>query len=197
MMSQPNCLALMVAGGLQMAVYGGWSGVLTAVTPQLGDSRSGTLGSVNTFAGILGGLIVGWLCDRPRLRTSLHRVIVLLSGLSFLGFLFVALALKPIDLHPFSSITFGGLLAVCAFAGLTRGGLDPLFFELVAETAHPLPAGTAGSALTLFYHLILVVFLSIPPRILDSSTLAVMAGVMALCLLMVLPVSIAYVRQGK
>jgi hypothetical protein len=63
-----------------------------------------------------------------------------------------------------------------SLAGGVRGGGDPLYFEMVAAVAHPLPAGTAGGLLTLFYHFVLAVCLLVPPAVMAWSMTA-----MAVC----------------
>jgi hypothetical protein len=62
------------------------------------------------------------------------------------------------------------------FTGGVRGGGDPLYFEMVAAVAHPLPAGTAGGILTFFYHFVLAVCLLVPPGVMEWSMTA-----MAIC----------------
>ena len=75
-------------------------------------------------------------------------------------------------------MSYGWLAVLCTAAGFFRGGLDPLYFELVAEEAHPIPAGTAGGVLTFFYHALLCVCLTLPPALLTRWLLVLMAGCM-------------------
>ena len=60
---------LALSGGFQMAVYGGWSGVLTDSLTSTGysDAAAGWAGFANTMASILGGLVCGLVTDIPTL----------------------------------------------------------------------------------------------------------------------------------
>ena len=86
-------------------------------------------------------------------------------------------------------------MAVCAAAGIARGVADPLFFEMSADVAHPAPAGTAGSVLTFVYHVVLVISLSIPSRILENTALPITAAVMVVCAALVMLSTVTYKRR--
>ena len=71
---EKNNLTLVLAFGCQMGVYGAWSGVLSPVLTsggQFSSAQAGTLGSVNTFAGIVGGTVAGYVADSPLFATRL------------------------------------------------------------------------------------------------------------------------------
>ena len=72
-------------------------------------------------------------------------------------FLALALALRPFSALG-GAVPFGAVVALSAAAGLLRGGLDPLFFELATEFSYALgiPPGTAGAVLTLWVHLVMI-----------------------------------------
>jgi hypothetical protein len=72
-------------------------------------------------------------------------------------FFALALALRPFSLLG-GAVPFGAVVALSAAAGLLRGGLDPLFFELATEFSYALgiPPGTAGAVLTLWVHLVMI-----------------------------------------
>jgi FLVCR family MFS transporter len=185
-MTQPSLVLLMLGGGLQMAMYGGWSGVLTpALTSSpvsLSMKQAGLLGTLNTLAGMTGGVLTAMLCDTPRFNRSLKQIMTLLCTLSVLCFGVMAMAVPNpfgVILRPGGSpLSYGWLALLCTAAGFFRGGLDPLYFELVAEEAHPIPAGTAGGVLTFFYHALLCVCLTLPPAFLTRWLLVLMAGCM-------------------
>lgn len=172
-----NTALVMLAGGLEMAAYGAWSGalpgVLTTPIARGGGGMSpwwaGVVGAANTLAGVVGGLAAGLLTDREVLSTRLRSVIIFLASLSFATFGLTALAAPPLSAPGWiGSFTSGwgqpgALIGLATLAGLLRGGTDPLFFEMAAEAAYPAPAGDAGGALTLFYHGILAIFLALPP----------------------------------
>ena len=202
-LTQRSLVLLMLGGGLQMAMYGGWSGVLTpAMTSApvfLTLEEAGWLGTCNTLAGIAGGILTALLCDRPRFNRSLKQIMGLLCALSVLCFGAMALAVP----NPFGFIlqpggvplSYGWLLALCTLAGFFRGGLDPLYFELVAEEAHPIPAGTAGGVLTFFYHVLLCVSLALPPTLLQHWLLVLMAACLALAGVLLGFTSVTYKRS--
>jgi len=204
-LSSRSFVLLCLAGGLEMAIYGMWSGVLPAVLTALpggaafSDVQAGALGSVNTFAGIAGALLAGWASDAPVLRTRLLPLTAALLAASALFFAAVALPLPPLAVAALAPVarSFGSVVALVAVAGLLRGGADPLFFELAAESVAGagVPAGTAGAVLTFFYHLVLVGLLGLPPAALAAFTLPGMALCLLLSALLLLPVRVAYTRR--
>ena len=202
-----SLVLLMLSGGLQMAMYGGWSGVLTSALTSaptnLSMKDAGLLGTLNTLAGVLGGVLTALLCDTPRFNRSLKPIMLLLCALSAVCFGAMALAVP----NPFNvimhmpgtadkPISYPWLLALCTAAGFFRGGLDPLYFELVAEEAHPIPAGTGGGVLTFFYHALLCVCLTLPPELLTRWLLVLMAGCMVLSGLLLASSQIRYKRSS-
>jgi len=201
----PSFLLLCAAGGLEMAIYGMWSGVLPAVLTELpgraaySDVQAGAFGSVNTFAGILGGLLAGAATDAPWLRRRLVPVTAALLAAAALFFAAFALPVPPLAVGALAPLagSYASMMALVAAAGLLRGGADPLFFELAAESVAGagVPAGTAGAVLTFFYHLVLVGLLAVPPAALALITMPGMALCLALSALMLLPVRITYTRR--
>ena len=192
----PSFALVALSGGAQMAVFGAWSGTLpTVLSPRFTDAQAGVFGSVCTFAGIAGGLAFGYASDTPALRTSLRGLLICLCLASGALFTLIALALKPIALDALSpTLDFWPLLVLCGFAGLLRGGADPLFFEAAAETAHPHAAGTAGGILTFFYHIVLVGCLSLSPGVMQWSMTA-MGVTLGTSALLLVPVRIRYNRR--
>lgn len=202
---QPRVLLVCVAGGVQMAVYGAWSGqlpsVLTATAASASSSsasltawQAGVIGCVNTLAGILSGLGAGVLTDRPAWMRRLRTVLIIVSALSTALFVLAALGTGPWAVLALAR--YEALVATCTLAGLLRGGLDPLFFELVAEAAHPTSAGVAGGALTLWYHGVLAIVLALPVSALSIGLFPAMAASTLVCgVLLALPVSIVYTRR--
>ena len=132
---------------------------------------------------------------RRKRRTRRRNVIIASALVSGLFFVLFAFALWPYDIWPFSSWTFGVIVLVCGLAGFFRGGTDPLFFELAAELTHPRAAGLGGSVLTFFYHLLLVASLSVPASALNKWTTTLMFASMGVCIFLLLPLRIRYVRR--
>lgn len=198
----PSFLLLAISGGLEMAVYGLWSGVLpTVLNPPFSDTQAGNFGTVTTFAGILGGLLIGYVTDIPALRYHLKIIIQILSLLSAVAFGILAFSVPPFDAdinsYLSNSLGYVGLLVIAGIAGLLRGGTDPLYFELSAEVVAPasVPAGAAGGVLTFWYHIILCIFLSIPPSFLQNWTMISMAVLMVISALFLIPVKVQYTRR--
>ena len=193
---KPAFAVVVAAGGLEMAIYGGWSGVLpSALSPTFTNTQAGVLGSFNTFAGIAGGLFFALLSDHVRLRRHLVSMVVVLGLASSVLFAIVAAFLPPVSWAALAGVSFPALVALCTLAGLLRGGCDPLFFELSAEAAHPATAATAGGVLTLWYHLVLVAMLSVPAGTLQAAVPVAMAGCMLVSSAMMVPVRIRYTRR--
>ena len=202
LLRHPPFLLLSASGGIVMAFYGAWSGVLPSALQGAGLTavQAGNMGAINTFAGILGGLLAGALTDLPALRTSLKAVIAALSLSSGALFLLLALALPPLAPASggLSGLSYGALLALCALAGALRGGVDPLFFELAAEAAHAVggSAGSAGAVLTLLYHAALCCVLSVPADPLKAAVLPGMPAALLVSVLLMLPAQVAYGRRS-
>jgi len=206
LLAKPRTAAVMLSGGLQMAAYGAWSGVLpgvlTAAVSRGGAGRTpwaaGVVGATNTLAGVAGGLAAGaatgWACLSTRLRASS----ALLCAGSAAAFGVAALCAPPLSSLP----ALGGgwphaavLVASTTVAGLLRGGSDPLFFELAAESAYPASSGDAGAALTLFYHGLLSAMLALPPAALAAAAFPGMAACAAVSALVLVPVRVDYPRR--
>jgi len=81
LLSDRDSLLVILAFGLQMGMYGAWSGVLPSVLQSMSysNSQAGTLGAINTFAGIFGGILVGVVADFPRMRTRFKSMLLLCS----------------------------------------------------------------------------------------------------------------------
>ena len=197
----PAFLLTAASGGAVMAFFGAWSGVLTAaLTPPhgaLSDGQAGLLGALVTFAGIAGGTAAGWATDRPPLRRSLRGVLGALALSSAALFLPLALALRAGGGPAW--LTYPVVTALCTLGGALRGGMDPLYFELAAETAWEAGGGAdvAGTFLTLIYHLLLCFVLSVPgaqllPIVLPGMPVCLVAGA-----LLLLPVRVAYTRRAS
>ena len=178
-----------------------------ALTPpqgRLSDDQAGLLGALVTFAGIAGGALAGWATDRPPLRRALRGVLGALAVASAVLFLPLALALPPL------SGVFGGgggapawlsyplVVALCTIGGALRGGMDPLYFELSAETAWEAGAGAdvSGAVLTLVYHVLLCCVLSVPAKQLLVVVLPGMPLCLALGALLLVPLSVKYTRRA-
>jgi hypothetical protein len=120
---QPSRLGLLVlAFGVQMGVYGAWSGVLVTVltgSNEFTNSQAGLLGSLNTFAGIFGGVVIGVFCDYPALATKLKSIMLLLCGTSCGTFLLLALAVHPFSLLG-AHVSFASICTLSWVAGRHR-----------------------------------------------------------------------------
>lgn len=207
---RPQAALVMLSGGLQMAAYGAWSGVLPGVLMTarasggggLSPASAGLVGTANTIAGVLGGLLTGVLTDRRALSQRLRAVILGLCFASAVAFAVAALCAPPLSgPHGIGAATHAWpsqpwpLVGLSTAAGLLRGGTDPLFFEFAAEAAFPAPAGEAGGALTLFYHGLLSIMLALPPAWLQTGAFPGMAIAMLASGLLLLPVAGLYPRR--
>ena len=86
---------------------------------------------------------------------------------------------------------------MCTLGGALRGGVDPLYFELAAETAWEAGAGpdVAGAVLTLLYHVALCAVLSVPAGPLLTVVLPGMPACLVLGAALLAPVGVAYSRR--
>eukprot|EP00039_Didymoeca_costata_P022489 m.346798 g.346798 ORF g.346798 m.346798 type:complete len:453 (+) comp30398_c0_seq1:59-1417(+) len=194
MLSSFSFVILILSGGLSMGVYGLWSGVLTEVLPSSwSDQLKGDFGLVNTVCSVAGGLFGGFITDLPSLQKRLKSVSIISMALATA--LFFGFAANFFPLHFFHFKGEALLFSICATAGFTRGIVDPLYFEMSADIAHPHPASTAGSILTLVYHVVLVISLSIPSGILAKWALTATAFVMLACTLLLTITQMKYPRR--
>lgn len=195
---KPSFIPVVIAGGLSMGVYGMWSGVLSSVVPSAwGDTTAGDFGLANTLAGIIAGVVAGTATDLKPLRKHLKLVMIGTLALACCFFAIFALSLPPLSIHGLESLANhkSGLLVICTAAGFFRGMSDPLFFELSAEVVFPQSAGTAGSILTFWYHITLVMSLSLPDKVLQNWALIGMGGVIVVCIILLSMSKIRYVRR--
>jgi hypothetical protein len=213
----PSFIFIVLAGGMNMGVYGLWSGVLTEVLPaHWSDTQKGMFGLVNTIMSVAGGLAGGIITDLPPLRRRLKSVAVCSMFLATILFGIFAMSVPGVQNngtwtngsgshHPSSSLNLNvihidsraTLMAICAAAGFVRGIADPLFFEISADVAYPAPAGTAGSILTFFYHVMLVISLSVPATFLNKWALLGTAMVMCCCFVLTSLTTVKYHRIEK
>ena len=173
------------AGGISMAAFGAWSGILPTVLTNAGFSPAlaGALGAANTLAGCAGGLAAGVLADA---RFGRRWAKVGTAGLAITA----AIAFMPLA---WAQNAGAPTLLVCAtLAGLLRGGTDPLFFELTADVAASSGASAAagGGLLTLIYHVLLCAMLSLSPSTLQALSLPGMPIALILAALLLAPAKI-------
>jgi hypothetical protein len=199
--ASPSFLLSALGGGVVMAFYGAWSGVLTAaLTPPQGrltDDQAGLLGALVTFAGIAGGALAGWATDRPPLRRALGAVLAALAAGS--AALFAPLAAAGVLSGGAPAwLSFPLVVALCTLGGALRGGMDPLYFELAAETAWEAGAGAdvSGAVLTFVYHVLLCCVLSVPAKQLLVVVLPGMPVCLVLAALLLAPVKVNYTRRA-
>lgn len=151
----------------------------------------------NTLAGIVAGVLAGMLTDLKSMQRRLKSVMMLTLAIAGGFFALFALSLPPLQAPGLDELGADKrwLLAICTAAGFFRGMSDPLFFEMAAETLFPQSAGTAGSILTFWYHVTLVVSLSVPAAVMMDSALMTMAGVTGVCVLLLALTRVEYVRR--
>lgn len=162
-----NFLLVCASGGLSMAAFGAWSGVLPTVLANAGFSSAaaGNLGAVNTLAGCVGGLAAGVAADAKAFRIWTKSGTIILALAAAAAFAPLAWAAQ--------SAPGSALLAAATIAGFLRGGTDPLFFELAADAAAETgaTAESGGGLLTLIYHVLLCGMLSLSPGVVQSLAL--------------------------
>eukprot|EP00051_Salpingoeca_urceolata_P017692 m.243675 g.243675 ORF g.243675 m.243675 type:complete len:512 (+) comp19024_c1_seq3:79-1614(+) len=186
-MALPSFAALVIAYGLQMGVYCSWASVLP-MQESFSATKAGWLASANTFAGIVGGVLCGYVTDHPALARRLKAVMLVLCVITAILFGTFALTLPPF--HVVNHLPYSALMAIATTAGLFRGGLDPLFFELGTDITHPLGAGTVGASITVTCHVALIIALSVPSHTLVRYASSAMTVAMVLSF-----VSILFVRE--
>lgn len=109
---------------------------------------------------------MGYIADQPRFQRSFK--LLMLSSL-ILCFAFCLLFQFTVPnviwpdkrFIPLDSATMGILLSIIGFF---FGGALPLFYESLADMAHPLPESLSTSILVQFFNIVILIFLAIAPN---------------------------------
>lgn len=185
----PSVALLVAIYGIEMGAYCSWSGVLPTICEgQFSASRSGLLASLNTVGSIFGGFLLGWLSDKPPLCFRLKGAMMVLLLGAAIEFALLGLAFTPYSV--FGPLPYAIVVYVATLAGIFRGGLDPLFFELASEISYPASPGLLGSLITVACHMVMILFLSVPADILNRWASTALAVIMLAAL-----VAMAFVRE--
>ncbi|KAF8981620.1 hypothetical protein BGZ46_002530 [Entomortierella lignicola] len=140
-----------------MVVFGTFVGCFNAITSLISQfsapygysaSTAGYFGAAMVVAGLVGAGISGPLVDKYKCYKILCKVLVPLSSLFLVAFVFV---LRENDL--------GGIIAISVLIGLSAFSVLPAALELAVEITYPVTPASSTSLMWAFGQLVAVVFL--------------------------------------
>lgn len=158
---------------------------------------SGWFGFGSALSGIVGGLGLSYIADRPRFQHSL-KSLILLSFIACTIFVFwFQLCVHSIfyDRHilPSTVVTIG---LSTGLAGLFSGAVLPLILEALAEITHPLPESLSASIVFEFVNIVTLTFLFVAPHR-DKLVNFLVLIVMIVCILLVIFTRFTYRRRDE
>ena len=151
-----SCVLLLLAAGCNHGATGGWSSILQDMMSPVGLSQRdiGYIGAAMMIAQVVGALISGPIVDRY-FSGKLKRVIMTLQCIDIIWFAIACLVLpnrlwgNGVILKFGASATFVVLWILAVIIGLTYGMILPLFSEILAEVAYPVPEASSSNAVFL------------------------------------------------
>jgi FLVCR family MFS transporter len=143
--------------GISSGVLAGWASVLDVNVKHfgIGKGEAGWIGFYSIIAGSVGALVFSRINDcLPRHTKSILLILMFGAAAAFTWFLFMCLKIFPLSrVTLYLSATAGGLFV---------NGAVPLFYEVAAETAYPIPEDVSLGMLTLMNNMFCLVFLLLP-----------------------------------
>ena len=211
----PSFLLLSTTGGLLMGMMGAWTGLYDIIlAPEYTEAQAGkdkhvTITSLITslylgwfgfgasVAGIVGGVSLSYVADRPRFQHSLKSMIIVSLIACLLCIVWFELSVhtyfyeKPILSS--STLTIG---LSTALVGLFAGAASPLIYEALAEIMFPLPESLSASILVQWINIVTLIFLFVAPGRDNLINLLVLV-VLVVCILMTLVTRFTYSRRDE
>eukprot|EP00727_Mastigamoeba_balamuthi_P008861 m51a1_g4598 putative adenylate and guanylate cyclase catalytic domain protein (1092) ;mRNA; f:218422-225800 len=191
-----SVVVAMVSAGLQMCVFGAWSGCLQlTLDSTLSVGQIGWIGFSTTLAAIAGGCVGGRVVD-ALLRRHLKAAILFSLFGGFCGLCWFSLAAPSVvdkdPLLPAGPVSTG--LSASA-VGLFYGAMTPMYMELAAELSFPVSEDVSAGVISWLSNVGLMVALFVAPRVPPSWFNAGSAGLMVLSAALMVAVREAYVRS--
>ncbi|XP_064597135.1 solute carrier family 49 member 4 homolog [Liolophura sinensis] len=177
--------------GLSIGIENTWMSVLDINFNKLGVSQdqAGWMGFYATVAGTIGAMVVARFAD----TFAKHMKVYLLVLYALSSGAFIWIALMFIQVAPFQTEY---LYIAVVLGGLCLNSAVPLLYELSCEITFPVSEGVTSGALTLYFNISALVFLSVMmiPNIGDSWTTWSVPGTIFVCIPMLLIVKEKYNR---
>jgi MFS family permease len=147
---------VLLAGGVSTGVSGGWLGLLNNILGPLNYSvpQVSGIGVGTTLCGILGGIVMGIICDKVPRRLKLMMLILFALGAAIFIW-FLAVIFQWIPSHPYWMALVSSSVACIAISGT-----GPLLFEANLEITYPAPQALSGAILTAIMNLCAGIFMA-------------------------------------
>jgi MFS family permease len=157
----------------------------------------GWFGFGSTLAGIIGGLLLGYVADKRSFQHSLKSLIMIALIACVISIVWFELCVHSIfyDRHILSSTVLTIGLST-GLAGLFSGAASPLIYEALAEIMYPLPESLSASILVQWINVVTLVFLFVAPNR-DKLVNFLVLVVMAVCIVLVLITRFTYRRRDE
>ena len=147
---------VLLAGGVSTGVSGGWIGLLNNILAPLDYSvpQVSGIGVATTLSGIVGGIVMGIICDKIPRRLKTMMIILFCAG-AVVFIWFLAVIFQWIKSHPYWMALVSSSIACVAIAGT-----GPLLFEANLEVTYPAPQALSGAILTAIMSLCALIFMA-------------------------------------
>jgi nitrate/nitrite transporter NarK len=181
--TNPSCMLLILAGGLQSGVFASWNGAVPDMltTLHVGSTTAGFFAFACSLAGILGGIALGKIADRV-LPRRLKFLILVCFAVSIVFFVWFTLSFPILSLPAVLPSTFWTALCSITLSGLFIGAVNPLFYELAAELTFPVPEATSAALVTWTLNLGGAILLFCASEINTAAMNVVLLGCIVLCM---------------
>lgn len=126
----------------------------------------GWFGFGQTISGIAGSLIMGYIADQRRFQRS-FKILILISLILCFIFCLLFQFTVPNVIWPdkqFITLNSASMGILLSIIGFFFGSAFPLFYESLADMAHPLPESLSTSILVEGFNIVTLIFLAIAPN---------------------------------
>lgn len=190
-------LLLALSSGLLTGLFATWTSVLSNVLVDFSDTTVGWMSFAATWAGAVGGVLVGPIAARENLRRKLKSMIVI-CFIASTGFAAAFLMLTPSifsssPLIPGSSVPL--MFIFLSLLGAFVGASSPLCFELSVELLYPRWESITAGVITFINNAAGVIFLGVAPVVAGKTMTAAMFGTMIVATCLLMGVKEKYVRM--
>ena len=165
----PSFVLLILSTGINTGVYAVWSATLPSTLAETSFSlqQAASFVSVTRFAGIVGGVMAGWVAGLPAFARRYKPLLCVFLYFCLISFCLFTLTQPSIAVSSPVLPSNWYLLSVLAVGsgGFFLGATIPLSYELGAELTYPAEETTSAAFITLVMQTSSLVMLSVSPSI--------------------------------
>lgn len=197
MVRQRSVLSIVIVCSLANGPYQAWSAALPTILGHFdfGPDEMDMLSLGSLLAYTIGCYLVGELGDRVfRRRFKLLILLLLLAALASFAWLCLMLPTNFAPQPPLR-VGFSVVLLAVSLTGWFTGATNPICMELCAEMTYPLPEGISGNLILFVTQVCAIFFLFVVPLLSPLVATPMTMGIVALCVLLLIPVKAQYLRS--